>query len=286
MNEQVTFGTCFQNGQGEITSEWPTALFGLADDPRIKGKATARPGRASDHGLWNERCPSCLARSSTPHRPPCCSSSVKLTHALAPLHLLVTSGLLAHSTFPQPALRSGLRSDVPSSERLLTRSQLAQPPSPTLGPVLYATPISSLSLLSRRWPVSQSQLTLCFCTAHELRLVFTFLNGWKRSFCDTLGVRSVPGQGSSHVLPARLLAQDFILAMERTFAPLPLCVTSVKKSQGTGLPRKAPISVMRPPPVETCLSRPPSSKPDTAIPTKWKTANSRTTKPFFQKQFN
>lgn len=171
-------------------------------------------------------------------------------------------------------------------QRLLTRSQLAQPPSPTLGPVLYATPISSLSLLSRRWPVNQSQLTLCFCTAHELRLVFMFLNGWKRSFCDTLGVRSVPGQGSSYVLPARLLAQAFILAMERTFAPLPLCVTSVKKSQGTGLPRKAPISVMRPPPVETCLSRPPSSKPDKAIPTKWKTANSRTTKPFFQKQFN
>lgn len=64
MNEQVTFGTCFQNGQGEITSEWPTALFGLADDPRIKGKATARPGRASDH--WNSGTNAVLPASLAP----------------------------------------------------------------------------------------------------------------------------------------------------------------------------------------------------------------------------
>lgn len=69
---KMTRGRSHQSGQRPFLAWLMT--------PRIKGKATARPGRAPDHGLWNKRCPSCLTRSSKPHRPPCCSSRVSSSH--------------------------------------------------------------------------------------------------------------------------------------------------------------------------------------------------------------
>ena len=113
----------------------------------------------------------------------------------------------------------------------------------------------------------------------------------------------VPGQTQGHMLPTELLlAQAAILATERQIHSLPMFfwewprISLLSPSlsvnpQELDFPGKLPVGAI----IYNVEKNVPDlmwprlhlwSKPDTAIPTKWKTANSRMTKTFFPKQFN